>query len=123
MPTDEGASGQNLNQLEASFMYTQIFKEILLEMNHGPQAIKDFVVYCRKLFNDNVCQLTTIKEFEHDYRPESSIWWYTRVSFTYEMLNRALRTLEGDIIIDMGFFIYDLHRQIEGLHKIQVSSY
>jgi tetratricopeptide (TPR) repeat protein len=123
MPMDEGTSGQNLNQLEASFMYTQIFKEILLEMKHEPQAIKDFAVYCRKLHYDNVSQLSTIEEFERDYRPESSIWWYTRLSFTYDMLNRALRTLEGDIIINMGFFIHDLHRRIKALHKKQVSSY
>jgi tetratricopeptide (TPR) repeat protein len=123
MPIHEGASGQNLNQLEASFMYTQIFKEILLDMKHSPQAIKDFAIYCRKLCNNNVSQLTTIKEFERDYRSESSIWWYTRVSFTYEMLNRALRTLEGDTIVNMGFFIHDLHRQLERLYKTQVSSY
>jgi tetratricopeptide (TPR) repeat protein len=123
MPVGEGASGQNLNQLEASFMYTQIFKEILLDMKHEPQAIKDFAVYCRKLHNDNVSQLSIIEEFERDYRPDSSIWWYTRVCFTYEMLNRALRTLEGDIIINMGFFIHDLHRQIEALHQRQVISY
>jgi tetratricopeptide (TPR) repeat protein len=123
VPMDEGASDQNLNQLEASFMYTQIFKEILLDMKHGPQAIQDFAVYCRKVYNDNVAQLTTIEEFERDYHPELSIWWYTRVSFTYEMLNQALRNSEGDIIINMGFFIHDLHRQIEGLYKKQISSY
>jgi tetratricopeptide (TPR) repeat protein len=123
MAVGEGASSQNLNQLEASFMYTQIFKEILLEMKHEPQAIKDFAVHCRKLYNDNVGQLTIIEEFERDYRPKSSIWWYTRIPFTYEMLNRALRTLEGDTIINMGFLIHDLHRQIEGLHKKQVGSY
>jgi hypothetical protein len=39
------------------------------------------------------------------------------------MLNRALRNLEGDTIINMGFLIHDLHRQIEGLDKEQVSSY
>jgi hypothetical protein len=123
MALAEGASGQNLNQLEASFMYTQIFKEILLEMKHEPQAIKDLAVYCRKLHENNVGQLTIIEEFDRDYRPEISIWWYTRECFTYQMLNRALRNLEGDTIINMGFFIHDLHRQIEGLHKKQVSDY
>jgi tetratricopeptide (TPR) repeat protein len=123
MALGEVASSQNLNELEASFMYTQIFKEILLEMKHELQAIKDLAVYCRKLYNDNVGQLTIIKEFERDYRPELSIWWYTRECFTYQMLNRALRNLEGDTIINMGFFIHDLHRQIEGLHKKQVSIY
>jgi tetratricopeptide (TPR) repeat protein len=39
------------------------------------------------------------------------------------MLNRALRNLEGDTIINMGFLIHDLHRQIEELHEEQVSSY
>jgi tetratricopeptide (TPR) repeat protein len=123
MALGDGASGQNLNRLEASFMYTQIFKEILLEMKHETQAIKDLAAYCRKLYKDNVGQLTVIKEFEDDYCPELSIWWYTRECFTYQMLNRALRNLEGDTIINMGFFIHDLHRQIEELHKKQVSSY
>jgi hypothetical protein len=39
------------------------------------------------------------------------------------MLNRALRTLEGDTIINMGFFIRDLHQQIQELHRNQVSTY
>jgi tetratricopeptide (TPR) repeat protein len=119
----EGASSENLNQLEPSFMYTQIFKEILLEMKHDVQAIKDLAIYCRKHYSGNMNELAIINEFERDYQPKSSIWWYTRECFTYQMLNRALRTLEGDTIINMGFFIHDLHRQIEDLHRKQVSSY
>lgn len=36
------------------------------------------------------------------------------------MLNRALRLLEADIIVNMGFFIHDLHRQLEHLHRQQI---
>jgi len=39
------------------------------------------------------------------------------------MLNRALRTLEGDTIINMGFFIHDLHQQIQELYQKQVGTY
>ena len=39
------------------------------------------------------------------------------------MLNRALRLLEADVIVSMGFLIHDLHRQIEKLHREQVSQY
>ncbi|CAF0750095.1 unnamed protein product [Adineta steineri] len=39
--------------------------------------------------------------------------------FLYPMLNRALRLMDCDIITHMGFFIGDLHRQIEQLHKEQ----
>ncbi|CAF1405316.1 unnamed protein product [Adineta steineri] len=35
------------------------------------------------------------------------------------MLNRALRLMDGDIITRMGFFIGDLHRQIQQLYKEQ----
>ncbi|CAF4434233.1 unnamed protein product, partial [Adineta steineri] len=33
------------------------------------------------------------------------------------MLNKALRTQDIEIIIKMGFFIRDLHQQIELLHS------
>ncbi|CAF0994519.1 unnamed protein product [Adineta steineri] len=39
------------------------------------------------------------------------------------MLNYALRVMEGDTIINMGFFIHDLHLQIQQLHQQQVNSY
>ena len=35
------------------------------------------------------------------------------------MLNRALRLMDVDVIIKMGFFIDDLHRHIEQLHSKQ----
>ncbi|CAF1681225.1 unnamed protein product [Adineta ricciae] len=39
------------------------------------------------------------------------------------MLNQALRTLDGEVIINMGFFLHDLHKQIQQLHQAQVSNY
>ena len=116
-------SNINLNQLEPSFMYTQLFKEILFEMKDEENSIRVLTDYCHQFYRDNPCDLRVIDEFAANYRPESAIWWYTRESFIYRMLNRALRTLEGDIIINMGFFIRDLHRQIEQLHSRQLKDY
>ena len=123
VPMDKDTSGENLEKLEASFMYSQIFAEILLEMEFDEQSIKKLSVYCRTFYTDNGKELNVINEFAHKYSPESSIWWYTRECFTYQMLNRALRNLEADTIIKMGFFIRDLHRQIEQLHQKQISGY
>ena len=102
-------------------MYTQIFKEILLEMDHDDKSMDDLVVHCRTLHHDNDAELTIINEFQNAYRAKAAIWWYTRECFTYQMLNRALRTLEGDTIIKMGFFMRDLHLQIEDLYRQQTS--
>jgi tetratricopeptide (TPR) repeat protein len=117
------AINQNLNQLEPSFMYTQIFKEILLDMKYDEKSIKDLANYCRGFYPDNTKELMIIYEFEHSYRSKSPIWWYTRQCFTYQMLNQALRTSEGDTIINMGFFMSDLHQQLQQLHQKQVDSY
>ncbi|CAF1446032.1 unnamed protein product [Adineta steineri] len=114
------ASTDNLNQLEPTFMYTQIFKDILLDMKHDKQAIQDFITYSRQ----NDCGSTKIiNEFEKKYDAQSAIYWYSYPSFLYSMLNNALRFMEGDTIINMGFFIHDLHQQIQKLHRQQVNSY
>ncbi|CAF0727037.1 unnamed protein product [Adineta steineri] len=122
--TNEAVYSENLNQLEPTYMYTQIFKEILLEMDHNHnRAVKVLAVYYREFYHDNMAQLNIIDDFEHSYHREQAIWWYTRDCFTYEMLNRALRTLDANTIINMGFFIHDLHQQIHGLHIQQLPSY
>jgi tetratricopeptide (TPR) repeat protein len=68
---------------------------------------------------DNEGELNNVKKFERKYRTETPIWWYTCECFLYPMLNRGLRLMDANIIIKMGFFIGDLHRQIEQLHKEQ----
>ena len=117
----EATTDINLNQLEPSFMYTQLFKEVLFDMEHDrKKELRDLVKYCKEKYAGNPAQLALIEEFSHNYRPQQAIWWYTREAFSYQMLNRALRLLEADIIVNMGFFIHDLHQQIQQLHKEQV---
>ena len=113
----------DLNQLESSFMYTQLFKNVLLDMPYDERAVQDLVKYYTEKHADNPNALTLVEEFGREYRPEKAIWWYTRPIFIYGMVNRALRLLEAGIIVNMGFFICDLHRQIQQLHAQQISEY
>jgi tetratricopeptide (TPR) repeat protein len=116
-------SNKNLDQLDNSFMYTQILKEILLTIKFEQQHIQEFIDYCRDIFHDNIEELVNVKELKRKYRDKTPIWWYTKNAFLYPMLNRALRVMDVDTIIKMGFFIDDLHRQIEKLHKEQFSGH
>ncbi|CAF2167062.1 unnamed protein product [Rotaria magnacalcarata] len=116
-------SSANLDQLEPTFMYTQIFKEILLDMEYDQRDITDLGNYCKEIYKEDKTEIEIIKEFECSYESSKAVWWYTRECFTYKMLNRALRTLNGDIITRMGFFLRDTYRQIESLHRQQIPSY
>lgn len=106
----------NLDELDQSFMYSQILKEILLDIKYDLTAKKEFVDFCSTYYADNHTQTNRILDFERFYGDHSPIWWYTKETFIYSILNKALRTQEIDVIIKMGFFIQDLHRQIEQLY-------
>jgi Tfp pilus assembly protein PilF len=119
VPTSGSPSSKNLDRLDPMFMYTQIMKEILLTITFEQQHFKGFIGYCRDIFDNNEKELKNVDKLERNYRNETPVWWYTCQCFLYPMLNRALRMSDVDIIIKMGFFIGDLHRQIEELHKEQ----
>ncbi|CAF4334330.1 unnamed protein product, partial [Adineta steineri] len=120
LTVNEMASTDNLNQLEPNFMYTQLFKEILLDIEYDEQSIQQFTAYCR---NNNSLSPINTNRFEKEYAAQLAIWWYTFPSNIYCMLNYALRTLDADAIITMGFFMCHLHQQIQQLYEQQVSSY
>jgi tetratricopeptide (TPR) repeat protein len=121
--TTDGNSKENLDTLDSSFMYTQILKEILLTIDFEQEHINEFLTYCREPFAGNSAELRNVEKFCKEYRDHQPIWWYTYQCFLYSMLNRALRLMEVDLIIKMGFFVRDLHNHIVALHAEQYGGY
>ena len=113
-------SDNNLDQLEPSFMHTKLLKDAFLEMEYEDGACQDLLNYCRETRARSPVEKGWIDKFQREYNPDKAIWWYTQESFVYQMVNQALRLFEADIIVNMGFFIHDLHRQIEQVHKDQM---
>ncbi|CAF2638614.1 unnamed protein product [Rotaria sp. Silwood2] len=112
------SSIDNLNSLDPSFMYCQLFKEIFLTMQFNYEIeIQQFVDYCRPRFQQNEKETKRINEFEQKYCQKSPVWWYTLECFLYNMLNNALRTVDIELLIKIGFFVRDLHQQIKQLHS------
>ncbi|CAF1479168.1 unnamed protein product [Rotaria sordida] len=116
----------SLNQIEPSFMYTQLLKEIILEIDFDERnEISNLVEYARneKEYVNNKEQRELIDEFAADYQKSidenKAIRWYSRQCFTYQLVNKALRSLEVHALLKMGFFIRDVHRNIKKLHLEQ----
>ncbi|CAF1402462.1 unnamed protein product [Adineta ricciae] len=122
IPMSFVTSGKRLNQLDPLFMYTQLMKEILLTIEFDDTHIREFVNYYGDEYVDNKNQWIKIKQFVNKYHEKEPIWWYTTEEFLYGTLNRALRIMNGEVIVLMGFFITDLHRHIEERHKQQYNS-
>ncbi|CAF3603186.1 unnamed protein product [Rotaria sp. Silwood1] len=107
----------NPNELDQSFMYSLLLKEIILDMPFDNETKKEYVEFCRIQYAGNDMQMKKIDEFEENYQPLLSIQWYTKACFIYWTLNKALRNQDTEIIIKMGFFLRDLHYQIKQLHS------
>jgi hypothetical protein len=103
-------------------MYTQRFKNVFLAIEYDDESKNKFVAYCRAHFQDNSSELMIVNEFAISYHVSKAIWWYTRESFLFRMLNHSLRCMEPHIMVNMSFFIRDLHRQIDRLQRKQLPS-
>ena len=123
MAAEDTLPDKILSQLDPSFMYTQIMKEILLTIRFGQEHIDEFIQYSRKVLTGNVNQLKYVEQLATTYRAHTPIWWYTVECFLHSMLNRALRTMDTNVMIKLGFLISDIHRQIQELHQKQFGSY
>ncbi|CAF1654680.1 unnamed protein product [Rotaria magnacalcarata] len=105
------------NPADQLFIYTQLLKDILIEMDYKSNTKKEFTDFCRCQYLNNSYQLNLITEFRTDSKPSSSIYWYTRECFLYLMLSKALRIQDINMMIQMGFFIRDIHREIIQSHS------
>ncbi|CAF1285705.1 unnamed protein product [Rotaria sordida] len=117
---DRGMISISFNHIDPLFMYTQLLKETLLEIEDDDvKSIKELVEYCR--LHSDVSE-KTLEKIEQEYRDHTPIWWYTGPYFIYSMLNRGLQQMDVDIILKMGFFIRHLHQHITDLHCEQQNS-
>lgn len=100
-------------------MYTQIFKKLLFQIRFNDQDIRSFVRYCREIFANNDDYLKQCEQLGHNYRRHSPIWWYKNCTFLSSLLKAAIGQINNNLLIELGFFINDLCREIKELHTAQ----
>ncbi|UJR18521.1 hypothetical protein I4U23_005427 [Adineta vaga] len=98
---------------EAQFMYAQFLRDILITMDSSEEEMVEF---CRKKCADNPMDLNVIDEFVTYYDSINAIFWYTRDTFLYRLLNKALREQDIDTLYSLRYFIKDLHLQLKQKH-------
>ena len=102
----------SFNGIDALFMYTQLLKEAILQIEgDDAKSLKELVDYCR---NQRDISEHTVALVEREYRSHTPIWWYTGPYFLCSLLNRGLRLMDTAIIIKTGFFIRHLQKHRQG---------
>jgi len=101
--------------LNGEFILYQTLLEQILE---GKDLLK---INDLSLFNyfqpDNKTDKEILIEFDKSYQSNKAIYWYTRETCIYQILNKSLRTQNIDHIAPFGPFIRDLHAQLSEEHQ------
>jgi len=98
-------------------MWFQLYIEVLLRMHHKLSDRKELIDLCKNACQGNNSELNIINEFEKNYQSENAIWWYTRESCLYRILNKALRFQDFDTLFAFRFFITDIAKQIKNEYE------
>ncbi|CAF1302017.1 unnamed protein product, partial [Didymodactylos carnosus] len=115
---------QDLTKNAAKFMWNQLLIEVLFRTstdnnNYDIKAKKQMLDACRAYYIDNPKQIQYINKFEREYQQHNAIEWYTKETFLYKIINKALRTENIDALLQYQFYIKDLSKQLEQLHDKQ----
>ncbi|CAF1474401.1 unnamed protein product [Adineta ricciae] len=104
----------NDTNINKNLIYTQMLKDLILETDDTTDLQKDMLDFCREQYAGNEIQLKFIDEFEHDFRPQEAVRWYTRQkTFLFKMLFRAFRLPDPYILFKLRFYIQHLQHQMK----------
>ncbi|CAF4155923.1 unnamed protein product [Didymodactylos carnosus] len=108
---------RDLDKESTVFMWNQLLMDVLLRMPKSDESKTELLTECESYYRDNDKELEKINDFRLNYSSDAALSWYTRDSFVYRLLNKALRTRDIDIIFKFRFFIADLYRQLQKEHS------
>jgi tetratricopeptide (TPR) repeat protein len=103
--------------LQGNLVHSQLLINSLLRMRARGNDKDELIAISKQIYKKNKAELNTIYEFEQNYKPKEAIRWYTRDTFLYRILHKALRTQNIDILFLFQFFIVDIRKQLESIRS------
>lgn len=118
LPKEEATSGDALS-------WWSSFLDLLLYHLPYPkeQCLQKLSNALKEYYNGNPIELRNIDDFQSQYKAEDTINWYTRETFVYRLLNKALRQRNVTLLLVFGFFIQNMYRQLKSENQKFKSEY
>jgi tetratricopeptide (TPR) repeat protein len=104
---------QTTTGLNGHFVHSLLLIDVLIRMKIKQTDKQELISLCKNEYRGNPDQLAIVREFEIKYSPKKALSWYSRQSFLYKILNKALRTQNIDVLFLFRFIIGDIYRQLE----------
>ncbi|CAF0911608.1 unnamed protein product [Didymodactylos carnosus] len=98
----------------APFCLFQILFVFLRQMSQTQESKEQMLDYCKSCSKEDKAELKKIKDFRNTYDRKKAVEWYTKDSFIYRLVNRALTREPIYALYLLRFYITDLYLEIEG---------
>jgi len=109
---------RDLTEESGSFLFFQVFKNVLLNMPQTNESKKEMIETCQIYCRQDATKLKEIEIFNKTYKATEAIKWYTENSFAYRLVNAALRTGDIQALHAFRFFIIDLSTNLSSMDNI-----
>jgi hypothetical protein len=105
---------RDLQYESSNYLWYQLFRDTLMTMEtENDQCKQQLIDYCRSYYRLNKKCLEQIDTFEQTYQSSDAIRWYTKDSFLYRFVNKALRTEDIEALFRLRYFIKDLCKNLK----------
>ena len=107
------------NQEQASaFISHQRTIDTLICLPYTNESRIEMIEEFRRLYHDNdTTAMIDIDLFEKTYNSHTAIQWYTRDTFLFRTINKALRSSDVEMMFKMRYFLTDLYVQLDTIYK------
>ncbi|CAF2958422.1 unnamed protein product [Rotaria sp. Silwood2] len=106
-------TGKSTTGVNGQFVFSQVLIDCLLRMESNKRDIDELIARCETEYRGNNTELNRLREFQKDYSYDKALSWYTRESFFYRTLNKALRCQDIDMMFLYRSCITDIYRQLQ----------
>ncbi|CAF1437659.1 unnamed protein product [Rotaria sordida] len=108
---------EDLSKDSTEFIWFQLFNYILSTLSRDQQAKQQMIQICKDYYHGNRKEIELIHQFEQNYRSKDALLWYSKRSFIYKLINKALRTKDIHLLYKLRFFIRDLSENLQREHE------
>ncbi|CAF2128491.1 unnamed protein product [Rotaria magnacalcarata] len=115
---------RDLEHESNNYLWYQLFRDTLMTMHTETEQCKQQLIdYCRSYYRSNKKFLEDINTFEQTYKSSDAIYWYTKDSFLYRFVNKALRTEDIEALFRLRYFLKDLCKNLKLLFDDNFQTY
>ncbi|CAF2976076.1 unnamed protein product [Rotaria sp. Silwood2] len=108
---------KDLFKESAEFLWFQLFHYVIARLPRTQKEKQQMIKKCKQYYCGNTKEMKSIYEFEQNYESKDAIFWYSKQSFIYKLINKALRIQDIDLLYELRFFIVDFSRNLQREHE------